>query len=268
MYNNLIDIHSILSQTKSLVIEAKDYIYQELGRVGSNEIEEKELNSLVSYVDKNTEILLVKGLLEILPQAGLITEEDTEDDHNQDFTWVIDPLDGTTNFLHQIPYFSVSVALMYKGEIILGIVHEVTRDEQFSAIKNEGAFLNNKKISVTESASSKDILIATGFPYENDYSVEKHFETLKYFLMNTRGMRRLGSAATDLCYVAAGRLGGYYECSLNAWDVAAGALIVQEAGGSVTDFNGGQNWLFGKTILACAPQYFDEFYTCLEAMRS
>ena len=267
MYNKLIDTNDVLIETKILVRKAKEYIFQELGRVNRDDIEEKELNSLVSYVDKNTEALLVNGLKEILPQAGLITEEDTIDDRNQDFTWIIDPLDGTTNFLHQIPYFSVSVGLMYKGEMILGIVHEVTRDEQFAAVKNHGAFLNENKIHVSELKSGKDILVATGFPYRNDYPIDKHFETLRYFLMNTRGIRRLGSAATDLCYVAAGRLGGYYESCLNAWDVAAGALIVMEAGGKITDFGGGDDWLFGGSILACAPQFYPEFYSCLAPLR-
>lgn len=262
------DLQTILNQTKILVSEAKEYILQEVGNVNRSEIEEKELNSLVSYVDKNTEKLLVKGLLDILPQSGLITEEDTVDDRDKDWIWIIDPLDGTTNFLHQIPYFAISVALMHKDEIVLGIVHEVTRDEQFFAIKNGGAFLNDRKISVTELPSTKDILVATGFPYNNSYPVEKHFASLKQFLLNTRGMRRLGSAATDLCYVAAGRLGGYYETSLNAWDVAAGAIIVREAGGKVSDFEGGEDWLFGDSIMATAPQFYQDFLHCLEPMRT
>ena len=261
MYNDL----NIVNQIKEAVNDASLYIKAEVGKVSEVDIEEKELNSLVSYVDKNAEKRLVDNLGKILPNAGFITEEETQDIYGREWTWVIDPLDGTTNYLHQIPHFSVSVALQHNGESVIGVVQEVIRNEQFSAIKNKGAFLNGIPIRVTDKAQLDHVLIATGFPYNNDYDINKSFEILKTFLLKSRGMRRLGSAALDLCYVAVGRLGAYYESTLNKWDLAAGALIVQEAGGIVTDFEGKDKYLETGYIVASAPQFHMEIIELLKS---
>lgn len=240
---------------KLIVADTAAYIRKELGEVQDDHVEEKELNSLVSYVDKTAESMLVETLSTLLPKAGFITEEETEDDTDQDWTWIIDPLDGTTNFLYQIPYFCVSVALQKGDEVVMGIVHDVMHDQQFFAAKGEGATVNEQPIHVTAKENLADILVATGFPYNNDYNMDSLTTIVKNFLKRARGIRRLGAAALDLCFVAAGRLGAYYETSLNAWDVAAGALIVKEAGGLVTDFEGGDDYLFGSNIVAC-PEHF------------
>ena len=213
-----------------------------------DKVESKGLNDLVSYVDKIAEQKIVYELTEHFP-AGFITEENTLNS-NQNYNWIIDPLDGTTNFVHNVPCFSVSIALEHNGEIILSVVYEINRDECFYATKDCGSFLNMQQIRVSKTKQLKDSLIATGFPIYNFTKMEPYLKTLEYFMRNTHGIRRIGSAATDLCYLACGRFDGFFEYNLNAWDVAAGALIVKEAGGVVTDFKGENNWLFGKEIIA------------------
>jgi myo-inositol-1(or 4)-monophosphatase len=173
-------------------------------------------------------------------------------------TWIIDPLDGTTNFLHSLPYFSVSVALYDGKDVVIGIVHEVISNEVFYAIKSGGAFLNDRQIYVTDRPSFQDVLIGTGFPYKTEHTRPGHFRALEKVLLSTRGIRRIGSAALDLCYVACARFGAFYENSLNSYDIAAGALIVMEAGGMVSDFDGNDKWLFEGVILGTAPQFRSE----------
>ena len=235
-----------------------DFIRNELEKVNPQDIETKSLNSLVSYVDKNAELQLVEKLGKILPEATFLTEEETVINQEGNYRWIIDPLDGTTNFLHQLPFFSISVALEHKGEIISGIVYEVMRKECFYAWKNGGAFLNQNKITVSKRSQIGDTLIATGFPYYDYRGVEPYFEVLEFFIKNTRGVRRFGSAAIDLAYVACGRFDAYYEYSLNAWDVAAGVILVKEAGGKLSDFQGGDNYIFGKEMIAGSPFVFDK----------
>ena len=235
-----------------------DFIRDELEKVNPQDIETKSLNSLVSYVDKNAELQLVEKLRKIVPDATFLTEEETVINQEGNYRWIIDPLDGTTNFLHQLPFFSISVALEHKGEIVSGIVYEVMRKECFYAWKNGGAFLNQKKITVSRRTQIGDALIATGFPYYDYRGVEPYFEALEFFIKNTRGVRRFGSAAIDLAYVACGRFDAYYEYSLNAWDVAAGVILVKEAGGKLSDFQGGDNYIFGKEMIAGSPFVFDQ----------
>ena len=254
----------ILKETRKAVSDASIYIKSEVGKVSDGDVEEKEMNSLVSYVDKTAENMLVKSLGSILPESGFITEEETEDIKDRRFTWIIDPLDGTTNYLHQIPHFSVSVALRYENEIVMGLVHEVMGDEQFYATKGGGAYMNGRPIHVSNKEGLDQVLVATGFPYTNDYNVDASFNRLKSFLMRSRGMRRMGSAALDLSYVAIGRLGVYYEGSLNAWDLAAGALIVKEAGGTVSDYKGNNSFLDSGEIIASAPQFYDQVLEILQ----
>lgn len=161
--------------------------------------------------------------------------------------WIIDPLDGTTNFLNDIPVFSVSVALMIENELTIGIIHDVMHNKTFYAIKGRGAFMDGAPISVS-TQPMKTSLIATGFPYTDDYPIDAHLAIIKEVLIQGRGLRRLGSAAIDLAYVACGRYGGFYENHLNIWDVAAGVLLVQEAGGIVTDYKGCKDFLTGNII--------------------
>ena len=253
-------LETICQKSCNVIKNVGVFLKQELGKVRTEAIETKSLNSLVSYVDKTAEVQLVEGLGALLPEATFLTEEETVEQKEGEFRWIIDPLDGTTNFLHQLPFFSISVALQHHEQTILGIVLEVNRDECFYAWKNGGAFLNGKEIKVSTTKAIGDSLIATGFPYYDYDRIHAYLKTLDYFMNGTRGIRRLGSAALDLVYVACGRFDAFYEYSLNAWDVAGGAFIVQEAGGIVVDFKGGNDYLFGKEIIAVNPNIHPAFF--------
>ncbi len=259
------ELEIICRKSCDVVRSVGTFLKQELGKVSSAAIETKSLNSLVSYVDKMAEEQLVKGLGALIPEVTFLTEEETVEQKEGVFQWIIDPLDGTTNFLHQLPFFSISVALQHHQTTVIGIVLEVNHDECFYAWKGGGAFLNDKKIHVSNSKALGDSLIATGFPYY-DYDRSRPFlETLDFFMKNTRGIRRLGSAALDLVYVACGRFDAFYEYSLNSWDVAGGAFIVLEAGGIVMDFKGGKDYLFGKEIIAVNPNISKAFFKPIHA---
>ncbi len=246
----ILDLEELCSDVIELSREVGIFIKVEESKVTIKDIEEKSLNSLVSYVDKTAEQKLVTELAKLLPEAGFIAEEGTSTKQGKNYNWIIDPLDGTTNFLHGIPTYSVSVALRHKNEIILGVVYEVNRDECFYARKGVKAFLNGVEIQVSQTKNLGDSLLATGFPYYDFEKIDDYFNLLKHLAKKTRGVRRIGSAAVDLAYVACGRFDAFFEYSLSPWDVAAGAFIVQQAGGKVSDFKSGQEWLFGKEIVA------------------
>ncbi|MEP7196767.1 MAG: inositol monophosphatase family protein [Saprospiraceae bacterium] len=244
------NLSSICTKVLELVQEVGSFIKQELGIVQEHQIVEKELNSLVSYVDIEAEKKLVEGLLKIVPNSGFITEENTvESSKNEDYTWIIDPLDGTTNYLKGIPIFCISIALMHKEKLVVGVIYHIMQDEMFYAWKSGGAYLNGSPIQVSKVSSLKNAVVATGFPYE----VKKMNELLGILLVilkESRGVRRLGSAAIDLAYTACGRFDAYYEAAINPWDVAAGILLIEEAGGRVSEMDGSSNPLFAKNILA------------------
>lgn len=248
----------LLLQIEQVAKTAGAFIRHEREAFHYSKVEVKGLNDLVSYVDKQSESLIVDGLRPLVSGAGFIVEENTETTR-ADYNWIVDPLDGTTNFVHGIPCYAVSIALEHQGEIIAGVVYEVSRDECFSAIKNGGARLNGKKIVVSERATLSESLIATGFPIYNFSRIKNYLEALETLMRQTHGVRRIGAAAADLCYLACGRVDAFFEYNLNAWDVAAGALIVQEAGGIISDFSGGNNWLFGKELLGSNRLLRNEF---------
>lgn len=240
----------ICEDTRTLVLEAGTFIREQLGKVGQQSVEEKSINQLVSYVDRKAEELLVAGLRKIVPEATFVTEEQTVENQQSELQWIIDPLDGTTNFLYNLPIFSVSVALQKGNEIVVGVVYEINRQECFYAWQGGGAWLNEVAIRVSKTQTLEQSLVATGFPVDSFGRLAPHLKAVGYFIQHTRGLRRLGSAATDLAYVACGRFDVYFEYNLNAWDVAAGVLLVHEAGGAVTDFSGGDNYLFGREVVA------------------
>ena len=240
----------LLEQTQEVAKEVGAFIRKERQHFDVKKVEHKGFNDLVSYVDKEAERQIVDRLSAILPEAGFITEEGTNTTKGETYNWVIDPLDGTTNFIHNIPVFSVSIALMEGNELILGVVYEVNRHECFYAMKGGGAYCNDTRIKVSEAEQLSASLIATGFPYYNFELIDKYLATMKSLMQKTHGLRRFGSAAVDLCYVASGRTEGFFEYNLNSYDVAAGALIVKEAGGQVTDFKGGDDYVFGRNIVA------------------
>jgi myo-inositol-1(or 4)-monophosphatase len=213
-------------------------------------IELKGLNDLVSYVDKTAEEQLVANLSKLIPGAGFTTEEDTVNTTGQTYNWIIDPLDGTTNFIHGVPTYSISIALYEEDKPVLGIVYEINRAEMFYSYKNGPAFLNNKEIRVSERSSLSESLLATGFPYYQFDKQPQYMQLLSELMQKTHGLRRIGSAAVDLAYVACGRFDAFFEYNLNSYDVAGGAYLVQQAGGRVMNFSGGDEFIGQREILA------------------
>ncbi|QEC53646.1 myo-inositol-1(or 4)-monophosphatase [Anseongella ginsenosidimutans] len=244
------DFQSILTEIKPLILETGEFIRHERTLFSNERIEYKGVANMVSYVDKTAEEKLVEGLARILPDAGFVTEEGTINKTGERYDWIIDPLDGTTNFIHGFPPFSISVALRDRQEIVLGVVYEITRDEFFSSVKGGAAHLNEHPIRVSTPARLENSLLVTGFPYDHLGKLEEWLRLFRKLTETTHGVRRLGSAAVDLAYVACGRIDGFYEYNLNAWDVAAGAFIVQQAGGKVSDFSGSPEFIQNRTLLA------------------
>lgn len=254
----------LIDQIKQAAMLAGNYINKALADLETLQIEEKSPNSLVSEVDKNAEKMIVNALQSLIPHAGFITEEHMTTQSLAEYTWIIDPLDGTTNFLNAVPCFSVSIALMHHQRVISGVVYEISRKELFHAQLGHGAYLNDKRICVNQDKEFSEILIATGFPYDSEDEIDTYLSIIKNCQLASKGVRRFGSAAVDLCYTAAGRFGLYYESKLNVWDVAAGALIAQEAGAKLCDYSGGENFLFGREIVATAPQHKDRILKIIQ----
>jgi myo-inositol-1(or 4)-monophosphatase len=246
--------------------KAGGFIANERKHFNPNKVENKGLHDLVSYVDKTSEAVIIEALSQLLPESGFIAEEGTSNKKGERFNWVIDPLDGTTNFIQGVPVYAVSIGLLEGDELVLGVVYEICRDECFFAWKGGKAYLNGEEIHVSDTTDMHDALLATGFPYSNFSQLDNYMALLKWSMTEARGVRRLGSAATDLAYVACGRFDAFFEYDLKPWDVAAGALIVKQAGGKLSDFNHGEGYLFGGEIIAAnAPlltemqQKVDEF---------
>jgi myo-inositol-1(or 4)-monophosphatase len=253
------NLKEICTEMEKAAREAGSFIKQEAEVFDINCTERKGLNDFVSYVDKGAEKLLVEKLSVILPEAGFITEEGTSAKVGVRYCWVIDPLDGTTNFLHGFYPYAVSIGLMDFDAVIAGVVHELGKNETFTAWKDGGAWLNGKPVQVSKVETMADSLIATGLPYSDFHRLDPYMESLTYLCKTSQGIRRLGSAATDLAYVACGRFEGFYEYGLHPWDIAAGMLLVREAGGRVSDFSGNEKNLRGDEIVASSGPVFSEF---------
>lgn len=258
------DLQTLCQEVCTLTKQVGTFIKSEREKFSAERIEVKGKNDFVSYVDKTSEIKIIERLSALLPESGFIAEEGTSTKKGDIYNWVIDPLDGTTNFIHGIPCYSISIALMRNTELVLGVIYEINLDECFYAWEGSKAFLNGKEIHVSKVPTLADSLLATGFPYYDYNRMKEYLELFQYFMKNTHGLRRLGSAATDLAYVACGRFDGFYEYSLQPWDVAAGAFIVQQAGGKITDFKGGGNYVFGKELVAGNGIFFDEFLNAIK----
>lgn len=226
-------------------------------------MEVKSHNDFVSEVDRLAEQEILNVLQKAFPEHGFLCEESGQIEgtgEGKDYCWIIDPLDGTTNFLYGIPHFSISIALKYKGQIEHGLILDPIRNEEFHASRGQGAYLNNRRIRVTSRKTLDGALLGTGFPFrpEQKQYMDNYLNMLKNLTEDTAGIRRAGSAALDLAYVAAGRLDGFWEFGLNPWDIAAGCLIVGEAGGLVGDFNGGHNYLNSGNVVCGGPKVFKQ----------
>ncbi len=248
----------ICENVRSIVSETASYIESQHRNREDISTETKGRQNFVTSVDKNAEKMLVENLSRLIPESGFIAEEGTSNKKGERFNWIIDPVDGTTNFIHGMYPFAISVGLMENNEIVTGVIHEVGYNESFYAWKDSPAFLNGNEINVSDTPRVADALIGTGFPYTNFTYLSGFMESVEYFMEHSHGLRRLGSAATDIAYLACGRFDAFYEYGLKPWDVAAGILIVQQAGGRIGDFEGGDDFLFGGEIVASNAAIFDE----------
>lgn len=254
----------LTKQVANLSRVTGSFIKNEIKKVQLSDVESKGHNDFVTYVDKASEKRLVNELGKLLPEAGFIAEENPELKAHDDYNWIIDPLDGTTNFIHGVPLYSISIALSYKKEVLLGVVFEVNLQECFYAWQKGGAFLNGHPICISNTQSLSESLLATGFPYSDFEKLDAYIDLFKHLMKSSHGLRRLGSAAADLAYVACGRYDGFYEYGLNSWDVAAGALLVEEAGGTLSDFKGNRNFIFGEEIVAANKNNYQEFIDIIQ----
>jgi len=222
-------------------LESGKFLFENVGNIKNVERKIGQATNLVTDIDKQSEALIIKKIQQHFPDHAILGEEGGAHEQKSEYRWIIDPLDGTTNFTHGMPVFCVTIGIEYRGEIVAGVIYDPNRDELFTTEKGEGAFLNGKRIFVSKSESLINSLLVTGFPYninENPQNVIEHFVN---FLPKAQGVRRLGSAAIDLAYVACGRFDGYWEVFLHPWDKAAGILLVKEAGGVVTNFRNDAN---------------------------
>ncbi len=258
--------NAMLNTAVKAARNAGNLINRYVDRVDSLKVGTKQLNDFVTEVDHFSEQEIIGTLKQAYPDHAFIGEEggtQNSKDEKQP-TWIIDPLDGTTNFLHGIPQFAVSIALQHEGQIQVGVVYDPSRDELFTATKGGGARVNNRRIRVNANTKLSGSLIATGFPYYQYDYLDRYMEILKTVITKTSGIRRPGSAALDLAYTAAGRFDGFWEFNLKSWDIAAGALLVQEAGGIVSDFSNGHDYLKSGDILCGPPKVHQELLDIIQ----
>ena len=246
----------MLKIAESAALKAGKVILQSIDRLDRVQIAEKENHDFVTDVDTKAESVIMEILQKTYPDHKILAEESGVSEGNEDNLWVIDPLDGTTNFIHGLPHFAISIAYIEQGKIQLGVIYDPIRDELFSGIRGKGATLNNKRIRVSQTSKLNKALIGTGFPFRNLEQFETYLRSFKALFPSTSGIRRNGSAALDLAYVAAGRLDGFWELSLEKWDMAAGILLIKEAGGLICDTQGTENYLENGNIIAANPKIF------------
>ncbi len=243
-------MHPTLNIAVRAARAAGDIILRYHNQVDLLTIENKSINDLVSEVDKTAEKAIIKEINKAFPKHSILAEESGKTLGDEDFLWIIDPLDGTANFLHGFPQYAVSIALLEKGTTTHAVIYDPFKEELFSASKGEGAYLNNERIRVSLSNGLKETLIGTGFPFRHPQHLECYLETFKAIYPHVSDIRRAGAAALDLAYVASGRLDGHWEIGLNSWDIAAGALMVKEAGGFIGDFSGRNKYLETGNVVA------------------
>ncbi len=250
-------MHPMLNMAVKAARSAGSIIMRHHDRLDRLTVESKGRKDYVSEVDRMAENEIIRILRAAYPDHGFLAEE-TGAQAGDEYVWIIDPLDGTTNFLHGFPHFGVSIALRYKDRLEQAVVFDPSRNELFTATRGNGAQLNDRRIRVSRVTDLEYALLGTGFPFRSHDHVDVWVKTLREFMLSTSGIRRPGSASLDLAYVACGRYDGFWETGLNAWDMAAGALLVQEAGGMVTDFAGDQRYLDSGNIVAGNPKIHAE----------
>lgn len=258
-------MHPMLNIAIRAARAAGDIIVRNMDRLDRLKIVSKKNNDFVTEVDRKAEEAIIDILKTAFPDHGFLAEESGIKDEHAQYQWIIDPLDGTTNFLHGVPQFAVSIALKNKDKLEVAVIYDPVSQELFTAARGEGAQLNNKKIRVTSHKGLAGTLLCTGFPYHDQSYLDTYIETMKALMGPAAGIRRPGSAALDLAWLAAGRYDGFWEFNLNAWDIAAGILIVREAGGLITDLHGKEDYLKSGDIIAAAPKVFPEMFKAINA---
>ena len=246
-------MHPMLNIAIRAARTAGDSIVREMDRTRDISIETKGKNDFVTEVDKNAEGIIISVIKNAYPEHAFLAEESGQEGQN-DCLWIIDPLDGTTNFLHGFPHFSVSIALQNKGVLEQAVIYDPLKQELFTASKGKGAQLNNRKIRVSIKNTLDGALLGTGFPYNNESVMQQFIESYKNLFPNVAGIRRAGVASLDLAYVACGRLDGFWKFNLRPWDIAAGALIIQEAGGINAELTGGADYMKTGNIISANPK--------------
>lgn len=246
-------MHPMLNIAVRAAHSAGDLIMRSTEKRSEIIVESKGKNDFVSEVDRMAEEEIISILRKAYPNHGILAEESGHD-QGDEYTWIIDPLDGTTNFLHGFPQYSVSIALKHKGRLEQAVVYDPQRRETFTATRGSGATLNNRRIRVTNQFNMRGALLGTGFPFKQQQHLDTYLEMFRALFTESAGIRRVGSAALDLAYVAAGRLDGFWEIGLKEWDMAAGVLLVREAGGIVTDFDNGGTYFDSGNIIAANPK--------------
>ncbi len=263
--NSPVDIQKLRSCAESAARAAGECLKQ--GFTQAKNIKKKEgIHNLVTQFDIASEKLIIERIREQFPDHAFLAEESGGSEHSQSYRWIIDPLDGTVNFAHGIPIFSVSIAVEYAGEMLVGIVYQPLLDELFLAVRSQGAWLNGTEIHVSNTETLDESILVTGFPYDSSLNAEHSLEHFGTLVQRGIPIRRLGSAALDLAYVACGRFDGFWESALQPWDVAAGVLLVREAGGTVTNFGGISHQLQHSTILSTNAVVHGEFLRLLNSV--
>ncbi len=243
-------MHPTLNIAVKAARKAGDIVLRYHNQIDLLTIENKAVNDFVSEVDKAAEDAIIDELKYAFPQHSILAEENGEILGNKRFQWIIDPLDGTTNYLHGFPQYAVSIALYENNQATQAVVYDPFKEELFTASKGQGAYLNEQRIRTTNTQGFNNTLIGTGFPFKAPQHLDAYLEMFKFIHPQVAGIRRAGSAALDLAYLAAGRLDGFWEIELNIWDIAAGALLVQEAGGFIGDFSGRDKYLETGNVVA------------------
>ncbi len=256
-------MHPMLNIAVRAARNAGRIITRNMDRVDTLSVDVKQRNDFVTDVDRQAEAEIIQTLHRSFPDHAFLAEE-SGSSGDSEYIWIIDPLDGTTNFLHGFPQFAVSIALQQNNRLQHGVVYDPVNDELFTTSRGDGAWLNNKRLRVSKQKNLNYALLGTGFPYRSDQNIDHYLDTFREFVRNTSGVRRPGAAALDLAYVAAGRLDGFWEMGLNTWDMAAGALLIREAGGLIGNLRGEEGWWDSGNILAANPRIFHEMLQILK----
>ncbi len=256
-------MHPMLNTAIRAARSAGELILRASDNIGHLRVDQKGKNDYASEVDRAAEREIITIIKTAYPDHALLAEESGAHGSN-DFIWVIDPLDGTTNFLHGFPQYAVSIALKHKGRLEVGVVYDPLRDELFSAERGGGAMLNNRRLRVTQQTSLKGALLGTGFPFKTDFHLDAYMGMFRALTTECAGLRRAGAAALDLAYVAAGRLDGFWEIGIMEWDMAAGILLIKEAGGVATDFSFNDKYMQSGNVIAASPKMHQLIYQKIE----